>query len=244
MCENICTCRESREWGKICAHSLAVGLAWLAPASPAPVVSTGENAGTPPSRFVSLGEAGARPIALHFILPPNFRAAWEKRQVMICIEAEMAGRRLMLDALPRNEQFGCDDSDLIALNSLGQEAAAVNLLSGSAFLQWLPALRGHPRLTFGRSGPARVRAEVYRPQILLQRAGAVFELTARLGANEVPLVAGTDAWLWRGGDFLEIGRNLPLRLASLLGEPLRLRPQTADEFLALEAPALARSRGP
>ena len=29
--ENICTCRESREWGKICAHSLAVGLAYLAP---------------------------------------------------------------------------------------------------------------------------------------------------------------------------------------------------------------------
>ena len=30
--ENICTCRESREWGKICAHSVAVGLAYLAPA--------------------------------------------------------------------------------------------------------------------------------------------------------------------------------------------------------------------
>ena len=25
--ENICTCRQSREWGTICAHSLAVGLA-------------------------------------------------------------------------------------------------------------------------------------------------------------------------------------------------------------------------
>ncbi len=235
--QNICTCRESREWGKICPHSLAVGLAWLAPPpSPNPVVppsTTGEMLAV---RFVSLGESGARPIVLHFILPPNFRVAWEKRQVMICIEAEMAGRRFMLDALPRNEQFGCDDSDLIALNSFGQEAAAVNLLSGSAFLQWLAAVRGHSRLSFGRSGPARVRAEVYRPQILLQRSGAVFELTARLGANEVPLVAGTDAWLWRGADFLEIGRNLPLRLASLLGEPLRLRPRTADEFLALEVP--------
>src|SRR6266516_823569 len=27
--ENICSCRESREWGKICAHSVAVGLHWL-----------------------------------------------------------------------------------------------------------------------------------------------------------------------------------------------------------------------
>src|SRR5204862_3199310 len=27
--ENICSCRESREWGTICAHSVAVGLHWL-----------------------------------------------------------------------------------------------------------------------------------------------------------------------------------------------------------------------
>ena len=29
--ENICTCRESREWGTICAHSLAVGVAMIRP---------------------------------------------------------------------------------------------------------------------------------------------------------------------------------------------------------------------
>src|SRR5262245_37079083 len=27
--ENLCTCREAREWGKICAHVVAVGLHWL-----------------------------------------------------------------------------------------------------------------------------------------------------------------------------------------------------------------------
>src|SRR6516225_762899 len=29
--ENLCSCRESREWGIICAHSLAVGLVVLNP---------------------------------------------------------------------------------------------------------------------------------------------------------------------------------------------------------------------
>ena len=29
--ENICTCRASREWGTICAHSVAVGLHHLKP---------------------------------------------------------------------------------------------------------------------------------------------------------------------------------------------------------------------
>src|SRR6267378_6999444 len=44
--ENLCTCREAREWGKICAHGVAVGLHWLkgqhaaiTPASGRPAVS-------------------------------------------------------------------------------------------------------------------------------------------------------------------------------------------------------------
>ena len=27
--ENLCNCRDAREWGKICAHGVAVGLHWL-----------------------------------------------------------------------------------------------------------------------------------------------------------------------------------------------------------------------
>ena len=33
--ENLCTCREAREWGKICAHGVAVGLHWLQAQKPA-----------------------------------------------------------------------------------------------------------------------------------------------------------------------------------------------------------------
>src|SRR5690348_3931273 len=39
--ENFCNCREAREWGKICAHVVGVGLHWLkeqqpqAPSNPA-----------------------------------------------------------------------------------------------------------------------------------------------------------------------------------------------------------------
>src|SRR5215468_5357601 len=27
--ENLCTCRDARQWGKICAHGVAVGLHWI-----------------------------------------------------------------------------------------------------------------------------------------------------------------------------------------------------------------------
>src|ERR1700757_3288521 len=33
--ENLCSCRQSRQWGKICAHSLAVGLALIKSKMPA-----------------------------------------------------------------------------------------------------------------------------------------------------------------------------------------------------------------
>src|SRR5262245_5066916 len=33
--ENLCTCRQSRESGTFCAHSIAVGLRWLNPPAPA-----------------------------------------------------------------------------------------------------------------------------------------------------------------------------------------------------------------
>ncbi len=106
---------------------------------------------------------------------------------MVCVEAELDGRRMMLDALPRGEQFGCDDSDLAAINSLGAEVASVNTLSAEAFLRWLPALRGHPRISFGKSTPACVLAEVYRPKILLRRAADGLVVSAQFDENETAI---------------------------------------------------------
>src|SRR5512136_2401223 len=36
--ENLCTCREAREWGKICPHVVGVGLHWIQ-TNAAPVVA-------------------------------------------------------------------------------------------------------------------------------------------------------------------------------------------------------------
>jgi hypothetical protein len=44
--ENLCSCRDSREWGTICAHSLALGLASI---RPAPATSTGARSDSSPA---------------------------------------------------------------------------------------------------------------------------------------------------------------------------------------------------
>src|SRR6478735_6201265 len=51
--ENLCTCREAREWGKICAHGVAVGLHWLKGQKPqAESTPTGTRASTPAAKPV------------------------------------------------------------------------------------------------------------------------------------------------------------------------------------------------
>ncbi|MGI8889263.1 MAG: SNF2-related protein [Chthoniobacterales bacterium] len=234
--ENICTCRESREWGKVCAHSIAVGLAYLQPVVAPPKIALEPVPESTSSRFVSLGETGAQPVKLHWILPPNFRAAWEKRSIMVCLEVEIESRRVMLDALPRSAILACEDSDLAALNSLGVEPAAVNMLAPEVFLRWLPAMRGHSRLRFGKSTEARVLGEIHRPVIRVRPVGEAYELSSKLHGNDLLLLAAGEAWLLRDGDFNEIASAVPIRLTSVLREPLRLPGERADEFFALELP--------
>src|SRR4051812_30380032 len=84
--ENLCTCREAREWGKICAHSVAVGLHWLnrqkgeiAPS--APVTTSIEPK---PKKTPSLVRGdGGEPAELFFVLPPNFDQAVARGRVML-----------------------------------------------------------------------------------------------------------------------------------------------------------------
>src|SRR5213079_484669 len=100
--ENLCTCWESRSSGKICGHSVAVGLALLRPV-PALVLEQPKIEEAPAGpKFVALGTARSKPAKLHLILPPNFMSAWAKAQVMLLVEGEVGANRSMISALPKN----------------------------------------------------------------------------------------------------------------------------------------------
>src|SRR6267378_3659170 len=80
--ENLCTCREAREWGKICAHGVAVGLHWLQAqkAGAAPVPARSPAATSTPARTASKPsglqrDPAGEPAELFVILPPNFDQA-------------------------------------------------------------------------------------------------------------------------------------------------------------------------
>ncbi|HWL51926.1 MAG TPA: SNF2-related protein [Chthoniobacteraceae bacterium] len=147
--ENICPCRPSREWGTICAHSLAVGVAVLhlrktgtisgiperksgettagSPARPENGRGEGTSARSPgPSRsgpfFVEEGSPGVTggTVRLNVVLPPQPVAAWERGQLTVGIEAERSGRKVLLNALDPKTTYACSGHDLRLIKTLQQ----------------------------------------------------------------------------------------------------------------------------
>ena len=71
--ENLCSCWESRSAGKICAHSVAVGLGYLNP--PTAVVAAPVEPPIPEApagpRFVAIETSNAAPTTLSAMWPAN-----------------------------------------------------------------------------------------------------------------------------------------------------------------------------
>ncbi len=79
--ETLCSCRESREWGKICPHSLALGLAYLQPRESVVIKSTAPASITPQGPRLIVDEDQPA-ITAFFILPPTFVSGWDRGQIM------------------------------------------------------------------------------------------------------------------------------------------------------------------
>ncbi|HZL78539.1 MAG TPA: hypothetical protein VFC17_06775, partial [Candidatus Limnocylindrales bacterium] len=155
--ENLCNCREAREWGKICVHGVAVGLHWLkaqkAETAPAPARSSPAL----PVRKTSalLREASGEPVELFIILPPNFDQALGRGKVMLVFEAKWGGGRCPLNALPKGRSFAFSLQDLLILEQLetltNGETPALLQLDTKDFAALIPLLVEHENITLGKA---------------------------------------------------------------------------------------------
>ncbi len=243
--ENICSCWQSRSAGKICAHSIAVGLSYLNPLTvvpTAPVETVIPKAPVGP-QFVAIDTPDAVPTALHVILPPNFIGAWAKGQIMIVVEAEASRNRTLISALPKNTTFAAADADLALIESLRAvptifESGMVNL-SRDGFLRLLPAMQNHPRITFGKATPATISPVALRPELLVEsRRDGGITVKSNFPPNVLLLWNATEAWLLRNNEFVRCGEVLPPGSTHLLERPLLLDGDRALHFLAFDLPRL------
>src|ERR1700734_3087187 len=177
--ENLCSCRDSREWGTICAHSLALGLASIRSETPPPKpVDTPVPLRRPvliadtdvaSADGVVKGSSEGLRMELHIVLPPNLEASWEKNQIVVGFEVVRSGSRTLARALDASQTYRCSKSDREVLE-FGREFAGgklpgMTILDRDRFLQLIGVLAGHPRVTLARKTSIAISGERLLPYL-------------------------------------------------------------------------------
>jgi superfamily II DNA or RNA helicase len=262
--ENLCTCRDSREWGTICAHSVAVGLHWMqaqsarVPGAPEPgrsaelplgaILRSGRaerelgapvhGQGSRPPGRIRL-DASGEPAELFILLPPNFVEAAARGKVMLVLEAGRRGGRGPLNALPKEQAFAFSQSDsaiITRVEELAGETPATLLLETERFIPLLPLLKGHPRVTLGRSTAVEISiAPLFPPLKASLEANGEIVVSLR-GPFAAPAMLGEE-WVWRSPRLQPLG--LPAALRGVLQAPVRLPRARVPVFLGQVWPQLA-----
>ena len=161
--ENLCSCRISRQRGMVCAHSMAVGIAFLKGSAPsaAPVAAaTGQGSGA------AEPEQAAGPVfemsngihaVLYLIVHPLFTSMWEKDAVTFGLEIEAGGRRVLAHALDPKGRFRLAPEDLRAIAAIrqlhGGALPGMMTLDRQKSRILLRTMEGHPRVSLGRDKP-------------------------------------------------------------------------------------------
>ena len=226
--ENLCTCRDSREWGKICAHSVAVGLHWMksrtAPAamgsSRAATSSPARQEPRPAGRVRLRLEAGGELAELFVLLPPNFVEAAGRGKVMLVLEAGRRGGRGPLNALPKGQAFAFSEADaklIVRLEELAGETPATLVLDTKDFLECLPMLAGHPRVTLGRGTSVEIATTPFSLPLEATLEGNGEIVVGVRGKFEAPLLLAGE-WVWLN--------------AGIVAHDVRSAPQTTGQPIA------------
>jgi superfamily II DNA or RNA helicase len=260
--ENLCSCRDSREWGTICAHSLALGLTSIRPetaqAKPAdgpvplrlPVLLVDVDA---PLSDREVGPGGGvverasdrLRLELNIVLPPNLEASWEKNQIVVGFEVVRNGGRVLASALDANQTYHCSMTDREVLE-LGREFAGgklpgMTILDRDNFLRLVGMLAGHPRITLARKTPVAITGERLLPRLSTE---ILEDGRWRIGADRSSLpgtwfVGSLSGWVWSEMRLRAVSPGLPAAYVPLLREPITLSAEQGLNFVHRELAGLS-----
>ena len=248
--ENLCTCMESRRRGVICAHSIAVALEVMQPsAKPAQAVAVAVTVkATPPpatpSPFSTSGPG--QEIELHLIFPPNFPTAWEKKSIMVVVEAVTGNQRKPFATIDPKRQWKCDGADLRFLNAflpiVSGKPASMAMLTCEQCSEILSALVDHPRLTFGKTQTITISEEGVRPILKFRKLDdGGMELKSHWHSkSELPLFAKSSIWLLQDNEILKpVAVGLPAAYFMVMRTPITIPAAAVADFMRKELPMLA-----
>ncbi len=265
--ENLCTCRDSRVRGLICAHSVAVGLELLNPApktvsvpagAPASGASSASSSGTKVATLSAnpvsdspkpwgFSLDGGSPVELFVVIPPNLAQSAARGSVSLGIESVFQGKRTLLSALDPRGAYRCSREDLRLLEALvrlqpGGPLPGMLALPLESALGVIEALTGHPRVSLGRQGPLSVQAEPLRPTLFADsRPNGDLALRCEVPAGGALLHGKKAAWMFRDQTLRPVCPGLPAVYLELLRGEVVLPGPAVARFLQQEWELLSRS---
>src|ERR1039458_2661799 len=248
--ENLCTCREAREWGKICAHGVAVGLHWLKAQKPATVPAAARSAVGGVQTRIPAKQASAlqrdtagEPAELFIILPPNVDQAIARGKVMLVFEAKWSGGRCPLSALPKGRSFAFSPQDNAIIEQLetltNGETPALLQMETKDFAVLLPTLAEHRNITLGKTNEVTVTKTPLKLPLraTLQPDG---EIVLALQDKAAAFVMVGD-WVWQNRTFQPLG--LPPAAKEVFRGPVRVPRTQVPQFLGQHWPQLQAGGG-
>ena len=269
--ENICSCRQSREWGTLCAHSIAVGLHHLKPAGAVPAAagngagsSSGTASGSPSNAGRSSGPGSrtplsnkdpvrlrrsetGKPLEIQVVFPPNLAEAMIRDRVMVMFEGVTANSRAPLNALIQSGPFRLSEADTRLLDAAelaaGGDTPGMIQLSGSALVPLLHSLSGHAQLTLGRKTELTVsRVPAPLPLSAHLEVSGEISLSLKTPVKGAALLSGPDeTWLLTVNTLQPLGLSPTLR--GVLQSPQRVPRSDVPRFLSQDWPKLSGTPG-
>lgn len=248
--ENLCTCRDAREWGKICAHGVAVGLHWLNAQKPASSPAPSRSAAAvlspkiPAKKTSALQrDASGEPAELFLILPPNFDQAIARGKVMLVFEAKWSGGRCPLNALPKGRSYAFSSQDNAIIDQLevltNGETPALLQLEIKDFAALLPVLVDHACITLGKASEITVaKTPLKLPLRATLEANGEIVLSLKNNANAFVTVSD---WAFQNQTFQPLG--LPAVAKDIFRAPVRVPRSQVPQFLSQHWPQLQAAGG-
>jgi superfamily II DNA or RNA helicase len=261
--ENLCTCREAREWGKICAHGVAVALHWIEAQKPkqaddgrarqslragsanpnAPVPASGSMRTASPTKSSLQRAPAGEPAELFLILPPNFEQAIARGKVMVVFEAKWGGGRGPLNALPKGRSFAFsaqDNAIIECIEALAEgETPALLQLDAKDFATLLQLLAEHENITLGKTSAVTVlRTPFQLPLRATLEANGEIVLAPKEKTSALVVVGD---WVWRKQTLQPLG--LPVVAQNVLQSPVRILRSQVPMFLSQHWPQLQAAGG-
>lgn len=263
--ENLCTCRDSKQRGAICAHSIAVGLETLKPTQIlTPVIEKSSEKGEPPAvrPLLQPGPESAQvtkvhqvegfslqdgvPVELHVVIPPNFIQASARGVASLGVEAESRGKRVLLHALDTAQIYRCSEADMRLLEALaglnpGGALQGMLSLNTESLIRLLEAVTSHPRVSLARRVPLNVSADSLAPALFANTLpNGDLVLRCELPSRGVLLNGNKTAWFFRDNVVQPVCEGLPAVYLGLLLDEVLVPSAAVPSFLQKEWGEIAK----